>query len=384
MQSKPHTAYNEATAEADIGRIKDAYKKYGRNEADVTKRLVQLPNGRVDLVFTINEGEKTGIRDIKFVGNHAVSNYRLRGLMQTTTMNWLSWFKSTDVYDPDRLASDLEAIRRYYMKNGYADFQITNTDVAYQTNPPGYVITITMDEGPQYHVSSVAVVSNIPKVDGPALNQFVALRPGDVYDASSVDKSVEGITRDAGHEQDERDRERIGEEPHLHLEPAGREPREEVDGVRARLHVPQRHQHHDRPSERQRHQAGGEPPGLGLAEAPAEQQQDRGAQGRERGDDPDEIEQVAGYVHAQPFSRPDVVGGGAPPAPEDGDDDREADRHLGRRHHEREEHDDLAADVVERAGERHEREVRGVEHELDAHEHHQHVAPHAAGRRPRS
>ena len=91
MQSKPHTAYNEATAEADIGRIKDAYKKYGRNEAKVTKRLVQLPNGRVDLVFTIDEGDKTGIREIRFVGNHAVSDYRLRGLMQTSTMNWLSW-----------------------------------------------------------------------------------------------------------------------------------------------------------------------------------------------------------------------------------------------------------------------------------------------------
>ena len=65
MQSKPHTAYNEATAEADVGRIKDAYKKYGRNEAKVTKRLVQLPNGRVDLVFTIDEGGKTGIREIQ-------------------------------------------------------------------------------------------------------------------------------------------------------------------------------------------------------------------------------------------------------------------------------------------------------------------------------
>jgi outer membrane protein insertion porin family len=196
VQSKPHTAYNEATAEGDIGRIKDAYKKYGRNEATVTKRLVQLPNGRVDLVFTINEGEKTGIREIRFVGNHAVSDYRLHSLMQTSTMNFLSWLKSTDVYDPDRLASDEEAIRRYYMKNGYADFQITNTDVAYQANPPGYVITITMEEGPQYHVSSVSVVSNIPKVDGPALTRFVALKPGDVYDASSVDKSVEAITRD--------------------------------------------------------------------------------------------------------------------------------------------------------------------------------------------
>ncbi len=69
LQSKPHTAYNEATAQGDVGRIKDAYKKYGRNAADVTKRIVQLPNGRVDLVFTVQEGEKTGIRDIKFVGN---------------------------------------------------------------------------------------------------------------------------------------------------------------------------------------------------------------------------------------------------------------------------------------------------------------------------
>ena len=195
VQSKPHTTYNEETAVGDIGRIKDAYKKYGRNEAKVTKRLVQLPNGRVDLVFTIDEGGKTGIREIKFVGNHAVSNYRLGGLMQTSTMNLLSFIKSTDVYDPDRLASDEEAIRRYYMKNGYADFRIVSTDVTYQENPPGYIITITMDEGPQYHVSSVNVVSNIPKVDGPALAHLVSLRAGDVYDASAIDKSIEAITR---------------------------------------------------------------------------------------------------------------------------------------------------------------------------------------------
>ena len=172
VQSKPGVAYNDALGEADVARIKDAYRKYGYNEAQVTKRLVQLPNGRVDLVFTIDEHGKTGIREIRFVGNNAVSSYRLHNLMQTSTMNFLSWFKSTDVYDPDRLASDEEAIRRYYMKNGYADFRIVNTDVAYQANPPGYVITITLDEGPQYHVSGVSVDSHIPAVNGPSLLRF--------------------------------------------------------------------------------------------------------------------------------------------------------------------------------------------------------------------
>ncbi len=196
VQSKPHTIYNEATAEADIGRIKEAYKKTGRNAALVTKRLVTLPNGRVDLVFTINEGEKTGVREILFVGNHAYSDYRLHNLMQTSTMNLLSWFKNTDVYDPDRLASDEEAIRRFYMKNGYADFRITNTDVVYKDNPAGYVITITMDEGAQFHVSGVTVDFHIAKVDGPALVRLVYMKPGDVYNASAVDKSVEAITRE--------------------------------------------------------------------------------------------------------------------------------------------------------------------------------------------
>ena len=196
VQSKAHTGFDKAKADADIGRIKDAYRKIGRAATQVTYRLVQLPNGRVDLVFKVDESDKTGVREIKFVGNHAVSNYRLHSLMQTTEMNWLSWFKTSDVYDPDRLATDQEAIRKYYMKYGYADFRITNTDVTYQNDPPGYVITISMDEGQQYHVSGVTVTSHVARVDSASLNRFITLRAGDVYNANEVDKSVDAITRE--------------------------------------------------------------------------------------------------------------------------------------------------------------------------------------------
>ncbi len=197
VESKGHSAFDAAKADADVGRVKDAYKKIGRGDTKVAYRLVQLPNGRVDLVFKIDEGGKTGVREIKFVGNKAVSNYRLNSLMQTTTMNFMSWFKTSDVYDPDRLAQDEEAIRKYYMKNGYADFRITNTDVVYQSgDSPGYVVTITVDEGAQYHVSGVSVTSNIPKIDSASLQRFVTLRGGDVYNASAVDATVTALTRE--------------------------------------------------------------------------------------------------------------------------------------------------------------------------------------------
>ncbi len=196
VHSKAHTAFSEETANGDIDRIKDAYGKIGRNAVKVSYKLVPLSNGRVDLVFMVDEGDKTGIKSIVFVGNNNVSNWKLHSLMQTTEMNLLSWFKTSDVYNPDTLASDEETIRKYYMKNGYADFRIVNTDVAYHPDQSGYIITITIDEGPQYHISGVTLTSQLPKVNADTLKPYVQLRAGDVYNATAVDKSVEAITRE--------------------------------------------------------------------------------------------------------------------------------------------------------------------------------------------
>ncbi|MDB5533031.1 MAG: bamA, partial [Hyphomicrobiales bacterium] len=196
VQSKSRGAYNPATVQADIERIKDLYRRAGRGAASVSSRTVDLPNGRMDVVFTINEGGKTGVRDIEFTGNQAYSSYRLRNLMQTTEMNWLSFFKNTDVYDPDKISADLEIIRRFYLKNGYADFRIVGNDARYDDAREGWVITVAVDEGAQYRVSSVNVESRIADIDPAVLRSNVRLSVGDVYNGDLVEKSVEGITRE--------------------------------------------------------------------------------------------------------------------------------------------------------------------------------------------
>jgi outer membrane protein insertion porin family len=180
--------------EADVQRIIDVYQRAGHSDATVTSRIVSLPNGRVDVVFTINEGGKTGVKSINFVGNHAFSSYRLRSLMSTTEMNFLSWIKSSDVYDPDRLAADEDLIRRYYLKNGYADFRIIGSDVRFDPAQKGYIITISVYEGPQYHVSAVSVESHLGNTNPAALQHIVSLRAGDVYNADLVQRSVTDLT----------------------------------------------------------------------------------------------------------------------------------------------------------------------------------------------
>ena len=165
IESKDHGPFNKTIVDADVERIKDLYRRAGEAAATVTYRIVSLPNGRVDVVFKIDEGPKTGVKDIVFVGNHVYSSGKLRDLMQTTEMDWLSFFKSSDVYDPDKIASDLDAIRRFYLKNGYADFHIVGSDARYDPSLKGYVVTITVEEGPQYHVAAVDIESHIPAIN---------------------------------------------------------------------------------------------------------------------------------------------------------------------------------------------------------------------------
>ncbi|RYY06224.1 MAG: outer membrane protein assembly factor BamA, partial [Alphaproteobacteria bacterium] len=103
VEAKARGPYSEAIVNADLARIRDVYKRFGRGTAKVTYRTVDLPNGRVDVIYQVDEGDKTGIISINFVGNNAYSERTLKGLMSSSEMNFLSFIKTSDVYDPDRI-----------------------------------------------------------------------------------------------------------------------------------------------------------------------------------------------------------------------------------------------------------------------------------------
>lgn len=197
VESKSRGPFSEATINADLARIRDVYKRFGRGLAKVTYRTVSLPNGRVDVIYDIDEGDKTGILSINFVGNQAYSERTLRGLMSSTEMNFLSFIKTSDVYDPDRITNDLEQVRRYYLKNGYADFQVVNADARYvEGEKSGYVITITVSEGQPYTVGAVAVDSRLPGLDTNSLRDELTTSVGETYNADDVEKTLGNLTRD--------------------------------------------------------------------------------------------------------------------------------------------------------------------------------------------
>jgi len=194
VQSKPRGTLSRPTVQADVQRIIEIYHRSGRFDVSVDPKIIELPNNRVDLVFEIKEGQKTGVKEIRFVGAHAYSTGRLKDVIKTSESNFLSFLQTTDIYDPDRVEADRDLLRRFYLKHGYADVRIVSALGEYDPAKKGFIVTFTIDEGSQYRVGTVEIVSNVHAIDPSSLRAQLKLGAGSVYNADLVEKSVEAIT----------------------------------------------------------------------------------------------------------------------------------------------------------------------------------------------
>ncbi|MGN6749191.1 MAG: outer membrane protein assembly factor BamA [Xanthobacteraceae bacterium] len=194
IQSKERGALSRAAVQADVQRIIEIYQRNGRFDISVLPKIIDRPNNRVDLVFEVNEGEKTGIKSLVFVGNNAYSAWRLKEVIKTAESTFLSFLQTTDVYDPDRIEADRDLIRRFYLKHGYADVQVVSATGVYDPGKKGFIVTFTIEEGPLYHFGAVDIQSNVRAVNSTSLRPILRMGAGQIYNGEAVEKTVEDMT----------------------------------------------------------------------------------------------------------------------------------------------------------------------------------------------
>src|SRR3954462_7697872 len=194
IQSKPRGALSRPTVQSDVQRIVEIYRRNGRYDVRVTPKIIDRPNNRVDLVFEIDEGAKTRIKEVSFVGNSAYSTWRLRDVIRTGQASLLSFLKNNDLYDPDRVEADRDLLRRWYLKNGYADVRIVSAVAEYDPSRQGFVLTSTIDEGVRYNFGSIDIESNVRDVGAGELRGKLRASASGTYNAEAIEKSVEEMT----------------------------------------------------------------------------------------------------------------------------------------------------------------------------------------------
>ena len=191
---RPQGIYSDEQAASDADQIKQAYARVGRQDASVTYEVLPLTNNRVNVIYRVNEGDKTKIARIDFIGNDTFSGRRLADVITTKETGLLGFLQTSDVYDQNRLNSDEELLRRFYFNKGFADFQVLSTQADLDEVNNEYIVTITMDEGPRYTFGNIAIESSLSGTENIALDNLVETVTGDFYNARNVEDTVVSLT----------------------------------------------------------------------------------------------------------------------------------------------------------------------------------------------
>ncbi len=172
--------------------LKRQYINRSLYAAQVVTTVTPVERNRVNLTFTVVEGEPAKISEIRIVGNKVFSESTLRGLFDLDTGGWLSWYTKSDHYSRTKLNADIETLRSYYLTRGYLEFKVDSTQVSILPNKTDIGITINVTEGERFVVSGVKLEGNFLGREN-EFKTLVTIRPGQAYNADEVAKTTKAF-----------------------------------------------------------------------------------------------------------------------------------------------------------------------------------------------
>ncbi|NDE91673.1 MAG: outer membrane protein assembly factor BamA, partial [Alphaproteobacteria bacterium] len=198
VQLKARQVYTKSRVKSDTQRILDVYRRSGRFAVLVEPKVITLEQNRVDLVFEVTEGDRTGVRRINFIGNRVFGDDELRNAVNTRETQWWRVFSSSDFYDPDRLNYDKELLRRFYLNHGYVDFRVLSSHAELAPDRKDFLITFSIEEGEQYKFGKIDIGTSLKNINLATLREKITTKSGETYSAERVEKSVAQLTAAIG------------------------------------------------------------------------------------------------------------------------------------------------------------------------------------------
>jgi outer membrane protein insertion porin family len=185
--------YDKALLDRAEQEIKRQYINRSLYASEVVTTVTPIERNRVNLAFTITEGDRSKIKEIRVVGNKVFSESTLRDLFDLDTGGWLSWYTKSDQYSRPKLNADIESLRSYYLTRGYLEFKIDSTQVVISPDKQDITIVINVTEGERYVVSGVKLEGNFLGKDD-EFKSLVSIRPGEAYNADEVVQTTKAFT----------------------------------------------------------------------------------------------------------------------------------------------------------------------------------------------
>jgi outer membrane protein insertion porin family len=170
------------------GVLRDMMRDKGFTNADVSHTITPVAGGPklVNVIFHVNGGPRTVLRDVQFLGNRAVPDAPLRAAMKgTRSENLLSFATGAGRYNDTAFADDAQAVEEYYRDRGYINARVGQPELrplqdAANGQTRWMQLRIPVVEGAAYRVGTITIDGN-QVVKTEALRALFKVSEGDIY-----------------------------------------------------------------------------------------------------------------------------------------------------------------------------------------------------------
>ncbi len=190
IKTKERASYDESTIGGDVQRMLTVYQRKGFFGTKIEPQKIELDDNRVNVVYEITEGHPTWITDIKFEGNKKFSDRTLRGEILSREHAWWRFMTQFDTFDEDRIQYDAQMLRQFYLRNGYIDFNVTDTNGTFTPDREYYSVVFTVNEGDKYEYGKISIDNPFDDVPDDVLNDVLVVKTGDVYNVDAVEETL--------------------------------------------------------------------------------------------------------------------------------------------------------------------------------------------------
>ena len=173
--------------------LKRQYLNQGKYNAQVGTEVIDLPRNRVKVKLHVKEGPTAKIQKINIIGNNYFSDKMLlKEFESSDSVPFWKFWGSADQYSKEKVSGDLETLRSFYQDQGFLDFRITSNQVTISPQKDGIFLTVNVQEGERYTVSSFVLNGQLV-VPEEELLPYVYIAPGRTYSRRDVDNTVSVI-----------------------------------------------------------------------------------------------------------------------------------------------------------------------------------------------
>ena len=191
--------YKRSTLERMKAELVRSYSSQGRYGAGVEIYETPQPRNRVSISIEIDEGESAKIDGITILGNNIFSDEDLLDVMELSEGSWLSFLSNDDQYSREKLQGDLENLESYYLDRGYLQFSIESSQVSISRDRSSIYITYIISEGPQYTISDVKIVGDMP-INEELIDPIIETQKDITYSQAQITQIEEIFTSLLGNE----------------------------------------------------------------------------------------------------------------------------------------------------------------------------------------